>query len=140
MLWNLTNLGPNQYTTIIAMINAEDNQETVGSGANRLRYYESMVNGPMHAHISAVVKDLEEEFKEEIREVREEKILPVEEEQYVPIVTLTVHCWQYQMNQDAMIPIHKTICELESQVVFSKVHSPSTVPFGLYASLTENGN
>ncbi|KAF4803958.1 hypothetical protein TURU_011750 [Turdus rufiventris] len=28
MLWNLANLGPSQYTTFIATINADDNQET----------------------------------------------------------------------------------------------------------------
>ncbi|KAF4804387.1 hypothetical protein TURU_008424 [Turdus rufiventris] len=67
-MWNLAKLGPSQYTTIIAMINAKHNQETVGSVAYRLRNYESMVNGPMHAHVSAVVKELKEEFKEEIRE------------------------------------------------------------------------
>ncbi|TRZ10533.1 hypothetical protein HGM15179_016574 [Zosterops borbonicus] len=68
MLWSLANLGPSQYTTFIATIDADTNRETVGSVANKLRNYESMINGPMQAHISAVIK----EFKEEMREMREE--------------------------------------------------------------------
>ncbi|KAF4794831.1 hypothetical protein TURU_098454 [Turdus rufiventris] len=72
MLWNLANLGPSQYTTFIATINADNNQETMGSVANKLRNSESMINGPMQAHVSAVVKELKEEFKEEMRGMREE--------------------------------------------------------------------
>ncbi|RMC20416.1 hypothetical protein DUI87_01266 [Hirundo rustica rustica] len=68
MLWNLTTLGPSQYTTFIATINADNNRETVGSVANKHRNYESMISGPMQAQDSAVVKEL----REEIREVREE--------------------------------------------------------------------
>ncbi|KAF4794961.1 hypothetical protein TURU_097165 [Turdus rufiventris] len=63
-LWNLANLGPSQYTTFIAMINVDNNQETVGSVANKLRNFEIMINVPMQAHVSAVVKELKEEFKE----------------------------------------------------------------------------
>ncbi|TRZ12047.1 hypothetical protein HGM15179_015064 [Zosterops borbonicus] len=59
--------GPSQYATFLT-INAEDNQETVGSVASKLRSYESMISGPMQAHVSAVVKEL----KEEMREMREE--------------------------------------------------------------------
>ncbi|KAF4805342.1 hypothetical protein TURU_001269 [Turdus rufiventris] len=72
MLWNLANLGPSQYTTCIAMINADNNQETVESVANKLRNFESMINGPMQAHVSAVVKEVKEEFKEKKRGMREE--------------------------------------------------------------------
>lgn len=46
------------------------------------------------------------------------------EEQRVPIATLTVHCQQYRMNRDAVIPIHKMFRELERQGVVSKAHSP----------------
>ncbi|KAF4796496.1 hypothetical protein TURU_083780 [Turdus rufiventris] len=72
MLWNLANLGPSQYTTFIATINANNNQETVASVAYKLRNFESMINGLMQAHVSAVVKELKEEFKEEMRRMREE--------------------------------------------------------------------
>ncbi|TRZ11773.1 hypothetical protein HGM15179_000408 [Zosterops borbonicus] len=68
MLWNLANLGPSQYTTFIATIDADTNRKTVGSVANKLKNYESMINGPMQAHISAVIK----EFKEEMRKMKEE--------------------------------------------------------------------
>ncbi|OWK63911.1 Pro-Pol polyprotein [Lonchura striata] len=76
MLWSLANLGPSQYTTFIATINADAHRETVGSVANKLRNYESMINGPMHAHISAVIKEFKEEMREEIRkgEARENRI------------------------------------------------------------------
>ncbi|RMC21927.1 hypothetical protein DUI87_02798 [Hirundo rustica rustica] len=70
MLWNLATLGPSQYATFIATINAEDSQETVGSVANKLRNYESMINGPMQAHVSAVVKELKEQMKEMREEMR----------------------------------------------------------------------
>ncbi|KAJ7414781.1 hypothetical protein BTVI_40228 [Pitangus sulphuratus] len=46
------------------------------------------------------------------------------EEQQVLIATSTVHCWQYQTDRDSMIPIHKMICELESQGVVNKNYSP----------------
>ena len=39
MLWNLENLGPSQYTTFIATINADSNQETVGSVANKIKNF-----------------------------------------------------------------------------------------------------
>ncbi|RMC13547.1 hypothetical protein DUI87_08623 [Hirundo rustica rustica] len=67
MLWNLATLGPSQYATFIATVNADNNRETVGSVANKLRNYESMISGPMQAQVSAVVKEL----KEEMREMRE---------------------------------------------------------------------
>ncbi|KAF4794069.1 hypothetical protein TURU_105321 [Turdus rufiventris] len=89
MLWNLANLGPSQYTTFIATINADTNQETVGSVANKLRNFESMINGPMQAHVSAVVKELKEEFKEKMREIREEELSLLEAE-----VSLTGKGWQ----------------------------------------------
>nr|XP_021381140.1 uncharacterized protein LOC110467989 [Lonchura striata domestica] len=69
MLWSLANLGPSQYTTFIATTNADAHRETVGSVANKLRNYESMINGPMQAHISAVIKEFKEEMREEIRKV-----------------------------------------------------------------------
>ncbi|OWK54466.1 Gag-Pol polyprotein [Lonchura striata] len=75
MLWSLANLGPCQCTTFIAMINADTNQETVGSAANKFRNCESMINGPMQAHVSAVIKELKEEFKEEMRKMKEESKL-----------------------------------------------------------------
>ncbi|RMC05564.1 hypothetical protein DUI87_18761 [Hirundo rustica rustica] len=46
------------------------------------------------------------------------------EEQRVPVATSTVHHQQYRTNQDAMIPIHKMIRELETQGMVSKTHSP----------------
>ncbi|RMC05605.1 hypothetical protein DUI87_17690 [Hirundo rustica rustica] len=60
--------GPSQYTTFIVTINADNNRETVGSVANKLRNYESMISGPMQTQVSAVVKEL----REEMREMREE--------------------------------------------------------------------
>ncbi|RMB93014.1 hypothetical protein DUI87_30520 [Hirundo rustica rustica] len=50
------------------------------------------------------------------------------EEQRVPVAALTVHRWQYRTNRDVVIPIHKMICELESQGVVSKTHSPFNSP------------
>ncbi|RMC08909.1 hypothetical protein DUI87_13903 [Hirundo rustica rustica] len=67
MLWNLATLGPSQYATYIATINAKDNRDTVGSVANKLRNYESMINGPMQAQVSTVVKELKEEMREQMR-------------------------------------------------------------------------
>ena len=83
MLWNLANLGPSQYTTFTAMINADEHRETVSSVANKLRDFHSRMNGAVQAHISAVVKNcvqagIREEMKEvrgmrgEISEIREE--------------------------------------------------------------------
>ncbi|RMC21558.1 hypothetical protein DUI87_02424 [Hirundo rustica rustica] len=75
MLWNLANLGPSQYATYIATIHPDNNRETVGSVANKLRNYESIISGPMQAQVSAMAKELREkmeEVTEEIREVREE--------------------------------------------------------------------
>ncbi|RMC04414.1 hypothetical protein DUI87_19236 [Hirundo rustica rustica] len=75
MLWNLATLGPSQYATFIATIHPDNNRETVGSVANKLGNYESMISGPMQAQVSAVAKELKEkmeEVTEEIREVREE--------------------------------------------------------------------
>ncbi|RMC06348.1 hypothetical protein DUI87_15780 [Hirundo rustica rustica] len=75
MLWNLATLGPSQYATFIATIHPDNNRETVGSVANKLRDYESIISGPMQAQVSAVAKELREkmeEVTEEIREVREE--------------------------------------------------------------------
>ncbi|KAF4797292.1 hypothetical protein TURU_075673 [Turdus rufiventris] len=73
MLWNLANLRPSQYNTFIAAINADNSsQESVGSVANKLRNFESMINGLMQAHVSAVVKELKQEFKEEMRGMKEE--------------------------------------------------------------------
>ncbi|RMC21701.1 hypothetical protein DUI87_02569 [Hirundo rustica rustica] len=51
------------------------------------------------------------------------------EEQQVPIATSSiVHRRQYRTTQDAVIPIHKIIRELESQGVVSKTHSPFNSP------------
>ncbi|RMC20574.1 hypothetical protein DUI87_01425 [Hirundo rustica rustica] len=50
------------------------------------------------------------------------------EEQRVPIATSTVHHRQYRTTRDAVIPIHKMICELETQGVVSKTHSPFNSP------------
>ncbi|RMC20516.1 hypothetical protein DUI87_01367 [Hirundo rustica rustica] len=65
MLWNLAALGPSQYATYIATIHPDNTRETVGSVANKLRNYESMISGPMQAQVSAVVKELREEIREE---------------------------------------------------------------------------
>ncbi|TRZ05524.1 hypothetical protein HGM15179_021582 [Zosterops borbonicus] len=53
------------------------------------------------------------------------------EEQMVPIATSTGHRRQYRTTRDAVIPIHKTIRELESQGVVSKTHSPFNSPIWL---------
>ncbi|RMC10174.1 hypothetical protein DUI87_12973 [Hirundo rustica rustica] len=50
------------------------------------------------------------------------------EEQQVPIATSIVHRRQYRTTRDAAIPIHKMICELETQGVVSKTHSPFNSP------------
>ncbi|RMB97594.1 hypothetical protein DUI87_25958 [Hirundo rustica rustica] len=71
MLWNLATLGPSQYATYIATIHPDNNRETVGSVANKLRNYESIINGPMQAQVSAVAKELREEIREKMEEVTE---------------------------------------------------------------------
>ena len=50
------------------------------------------------------------------------------EKQQVPITTTTVHQQQYHTYRDSMIPIHKLICQLESQGVIGKACSPFTNP------------
>ncbi|XP_072776969.1 serine/threonine-protein kinase pim-1-like [Taeniopygia guttata] len=67
--------GPCQYTTFIATINADTSRETVGSAANKFRNCEKMINGVMQAHVSAVIKELKEEFKEKMRKMKEEILL-----------------------------------------------------------------
>ncbi|GAB0204557.1 hypothetical protein GRJ2_002921300 [Grus japonensis] len=39
-----------------------------------------------------------------------------------------VHQWQYRTNRDSLIPIHKLICQLESQGVISRTRSPFNSP------------
>ncbi|RMC03881.1 hypothetical protein DUI87_19634 [Hirundo rustica rustica] len=70
MLWNLATLGPSQYATYIATIHPDTNRETVGSVANKLRNYESIICGPMQAQVSAVAKELREEMMEMREEMR----------------------------------------------------------------------
>ncbi|RMC04284.1 hypothetical protein DUI87_19103 [Hirundo rustica rustica] len=71
MLWNLATLGPSQYATYIATIHPDTNRETVGSVANKLRNYESIISGPVQAQVSAVAKELREEISQgEARENR----------------------------------------------------------------------
>ncbi|RMC16235.1 hypothetical protein DUI87_08450 [Hirundo rustica rustica] len=71
MLWNLATLGPSQYATYIATIHPDNNRETVGSVANKLRNYESIISGPMQAQVSAVAKELREKMEEVTEEIRE---------------------------------------------------------------------
>ncbi|RMB89335.1 hypothetical protein DUI87_34316 [Hirundo rustica rustica] len=71
MLWNLATLGPSQYATYIATIHPDTNQETVGSVANKLRNYESIISSPMKAQVSAVAKELRERMEEVTEEIRE---------------------------------------------------------------------
>ncbi|KAF4801069.1 hypothetical protein TURU_037826 [Turdus rufiventris] len=109
---------------------------------DKLRNFESMTNGPVQADVSAMVKELKEEFKKDMRGMREEmrkinaapvklicngRLLKVKEQQ-VSIATLTVHRWQYRTNRDAMITINKMIHKLESQGLVSKTHSPFNSP------------
>ncbi|XP_051644219.1 uncharacterized protein LOC127471397 [Manacus candei] len=54
-------------------------------------------------------------------------LLRVKDEE-VPIAMTTIHRRQYQMNRDAVIPIHKMIRKLESQGVVSRTHSPFNSP------------
>jgi len=54
-------------------------------------------------------------------------LLRVEEKQ-VPIATTTVHRQQYRTNRDSLLPTHQLICQLESQGVISKTHSPFNSP------------
>ncbi|RMC19764.1 hypothetical protein DUI87_03328 [Hirundo rustica rustica] len=70
MLWNLATLGPSQYATFIATIHPDNNRETVGSVANKLRNYESIISGPMQAQVSALAKELREEMMEMREEMR----------------------------------------------------------------------
>ncbi|KAF4805505.1 hypothetical protein TURU_000714 [Turdus rufiventris] len=68
MLWNLAKLGPSQCTAYLAIINADENQTTVGSVTNQLRNFEGM----MQTYVSACVSVVKEQLKEELREMREE--------------------------------------------------------------------
>ncbi|RMC09837.1 hypothetical protein DUI87_13624 [Hirundo rustica rustica] len=68
-VWDL--IGPSQYATYIATINPDNNRETVGSVANKLRNYESIISGPVQAQVSAVAKELREEIREKMEEVTE---------------------------------------------------------------------
>ncbi|RMC21341.1 hypothetical protein DUI87_02203 [Hirundo rustica rustica] len=68
-VWDL--IGPSQYATYIATIHPDNNRETVGSVANKLRNYESIICGPMQAQVSAVAKELREEIREKMEEVTE---------------------------------------------------------------------
>ncbi|RMC15121.1 hypothetical protein DUI87_07302 [Hirundo rustica rustica] len=63
--------GPSQYATYIATIHPDTNRETVGSVANKLRNYESIIGGPMQAQVSAVAKELRERMEEVTEEIRE---------------------------------------------------------------------
>ncbi|RMC20554.1 hypothetical protein DUI87_01405 [Hirundo rustica rustica] len=63
--------GPSQYATYIATIHPDNNRETVGSVANKLRNYESIISGPVQAQVSAVAKELREEIREKMEEVTE---------------------------------------------------------------------
>ncbi|RMC21390.1 hypothetical protein DUI87_02253 [Hirundo rustica rustica] len=62
---------PSQYATFIATIHPDNNRETVGSVANKLRNYESIISGPMQAQVSAVAKELREKMEEVTEEIRE---------------------------------------------------------------------
>ncbi|RMC20303.1 hypothetical protein DUI87_01150 [Hirundo rustica rustica] len=63
--------GPSQYATYIATIHPDNNRETVGSVANKLRNYESIISGPMQAQVSAVAKELRKKMEEVTEEIRE---------------------------------------------------------------------
>ncbi|RMC20595.1 hypothetical protein DUI87_01447 [Hirundo rustica rustica] len=63
--------GPSQYATYIATIHPDNNRETVGSVANKLRNYESIISSPMQAQVSAVAKELRKRM-EEVTEKTEE--------------------------------------------------------------------
>ncbi|RMC22373.1 hypothetical protein DUI87_00686 [Hirundo rustica rustica] len=71
MLWNLATLRPSQYATYIATIHPDNNRETVGSVANKLRNYKSIISSPVQAQVSAVAKELREEIREKMEEVTE---------------------------------------------------------------------
>jgi len=49
-------------------------------------------------------------------------------EQQVPIATKAVHRRQHCTNRDSSLAIHKLICQLESQGVISRTHSPFNSP------------
>ncbi|RMB93626.1 hypothetical protein DUI87_29852 [Hirundo rustica rustica] len=51
--------------------NPDNNRETVGSVANKLRNYEIMISGAMQAQVSAVAKELREEMREKMEEMTE---------------------------------------------------------------------
>lgn len=61
--------------SLMANIHLRGNQETMGSGASKLRNYESRVQGLMQTHISAV-ETLVESLKDNNKKLRE-RCLPV---------------------------------------------------------------
>ncbi|RMC19330.1 hypothetical protein DUI87_03938 [Hirundo rustica rustica] len=66
-------LGPSQYATFIATLNPDNNRETVGFVANKLRNYESIISGPMQAQVSAMAKELREKIEEVTQKMEEMK-------------------------------------------------------------------
>ena len=48
--------------------------------------------------------------------------------QQVPLATKMVHRRQYCTNRDSLLPIHKLICQVESQGLISKTHSSFNSP------------
>ncbi|RMC20502.1 hypothetical protein DUI87_01353 [Hirundo rustica rustica] len=118
VMWRkLVRLGPQEYSSALAIMKQDKTEETVLNIAKKLRTYADAVHSPTHAKIAAL----------KTQNPSAVSLLKVEEQQ-VPIATSIVHRRQYRTTQDAVIPIHKMIRELETQGLVSKTHSPFNSP------------
>ncbi|RMC04397.1 hypothetical protein DUI87_19218 [Hirundo rustica rustica] len=151
VMWRkLVRLGPQEYSSALAIMKRDDTEKTVLDMAKKLRAYADGVHGPTQARIAALemhMRRLEDKIEENHKKLREDilqisavqvrgsgttrkcspGLLKVEEQQ-VHIATATVNRRQYRTTRDTMIPIHKMIHELETQGVVSKTHSPFNSP------------
>lgn len=50
-------------------------------------------------------------------------LLDAEEQQVLMVIT-AVHQWQHLTNRDPVVPIHRLVCQLESQGMISRAHCP----------------
>ncbi|RMC22150.1 hypothetical protein DUI87_03023 [Hirundo rustica rustica] len=119
VMWRkLVRLGPQEYSSALAIMKRDETEETVLDMAKKLR------NICRCCAWSNTCKKCSSGNTENPSAVG---LLRVEKQQ-VPITTSIVHRRQYRTTRDAVIPIHKIIRELESQRVVSKTHSPFNSP------------
>ncbi|RMC09585.1 hypothetical protein DUI87_13739 [Hirundo rustica rustica] len=118
VMWRkLVRLGPQEYSSALAIMKRDETEETVLDIAKKLRTYADAVHSPTHARIAALetqVRGLADKMEENHKELKED--------------ILQISAVQYRTTRDVVIPIHKIIRELETQGVVSKTHSPFNSP------------